>query len=80
MDIILVWVPRSVTEGSLLSNKSQDHLIHDITLADIDSIEYCEVAEERQWRIEPLLHLLEEREAGGLDEEDLEWLDYLCSN
>ena len=70
-------VGRNLRNIMLLVNKSS---IRDITMADIDNIEYREVAEERQWRVEPVQHLLEEREAGGLDKDDLEWLDYLCSN
>ena len=70
-------VGRNLRNIMLLVNKSS---IHDMTLADIDNIDYCKVAEERQWRVKHLQHLLEEREDGGLDEEDMEWLDYLCSN
>ena len=46
----------------------------------IDNIDYCMVAEERQKRIKPVKHLLEERQDEGLDENNMESLDYLCSN
>ena len=61
----------------LLLNKCS---ICDITAADIDNIQYCEVIEDRRWRVEPVQHLLVEREEGGLAEEDLEWLEWLCTN
>ena len=53
----------------LLLNKCS---ICDITAADIDNIQYCEVIEDRRCRVEPV--------QGGLDEEDLEWLEWLCTN
>jgi hypothetical protein len=36
------------------------------------------MAEDEEWRVEMLRHLLEEREGSPLDNEDMEWLDYLC--
>ena len=39
----------------------------DITLAEIDSISYCEVTEERQCRVELVELLLLEREQEGLE-------------
>ena len=54
--------------------------IQDITLAEIDSISYCEVAEERQWRVELVEFFLLEREQEGLDKDDLELLDWLWTD
>ena len=57
------------------SNKSD---IHDIVQSDIESLSYFNMAEDEEWRVEMLRHLLEEREGSPLDNEDMEWLDYLC--
>ena len=51
--------------------------IQDITFAEIDSISYCQVAEERQWRVELVELLLLEREEEGLDKDNLELFDWL---
>ena len=68
---------RNLRNIMLLLNKCS---ICDITAANIDNIQYCEVIEDRRWRVEPVQHLLVEREEGGLEEEDLEWLEWLCTN
>ena len=52
--------------------------IQEITLADIESLIYCKVHQERQWRVELVKLLLLEREKDGLDEDDLDLLDWLC--
>ena len=52
--------------------------ISEIQLSDIESIQYFELAEDEEWRVEMLRHLLEERDKSLLDDEDLEWLNYLC--
>ena len=54
--------------------------IQDITIAELENISYCEVAQERQWRVELVELLLLEREQGGLDKDDLELLDWLCTD
>ena len=52
--------------------------IREIQLSDIENIPYFDLAEDEDWRVEMLRHLLEEREKSPLNEEDLEWLNYLC--
>ena len=52
--------------------------ISEIQLSDIESIQYFELAEDEEWRVKMLRHLLEERDKSLLDDEDLEWLNYLC--
>ena len=49
-----------------------------IQLSDIDDLPYCDLPEDEERRAEMLKPLLEEREQGPLNSEDLEWLDYLC--
>ena len=57
------------------TNKSD---ISQILPSDIESLPYFNLAEDEEWRVEMLRHLLDERERSPLDNEDLEWLDYLC--
>ena len=52
--------------------------INQIQISDIESLPYFDLAEDEEWRLEMLKHLLKEREEGPLSEEDLEWLNYLC--
>jgi hypothetical protein len=52
--------------------------IQEILLTDIENLLYCEVPEERKWRVELVELFLMEREQEGLDEDDLELLDWLC--
>ena len=52
--------------------------INQIQLSDIESLPYFDTAVDEEWRLEMLKHLLEEREKIPHDEEDLEWLNYLC--
>ena len=52
--------------------------ISQIQLSDIDDLPYFDLPEDEEWRAEMLKHLLDMREQGPLDKEDLEWLDYLC--
>ena len=57
------------------TNKSN---IHDIQMSDIDTLSYHQLGQEDEWRIEMVKYLLEKRQEHPLDEEDLEWLDFLC--
>ena len=38
------------------------------------------IPEEREWRIEGIEILLEERELGGLEDPDLKLLEWLCTD
>ena len=52
--------------------------ISDIQVSDADKIPYHDLAEDEDWRTGMILHLLEERREAPLDNEDQEWLAYLC--
>ena len=52
--------------------------IRQIQLSDIDTIPYFDLPEEEEWRLEMLKHLIEERQTTKLNNEDQEWLEYLC--
>ena len=67
---------RNLRNIMLLLNK---HSIDQITVGEIDSTIYCEVAEDRKWRLEIVELLLLEREEGNLDEDDLDLLEWLCT-
>ena len=47
---------------------------------DAHSIIYHSMSEEREWRLEVIEMLLEERELGNLEEPDLELLEWLCTD
>ena len=66
---------RNLRMVMLHTNKSD---ISQIVMSDAKDLPYFDMAEEEEWRIEMLGHLLEERERNPLDDEDEEWLDYLC--
>ena len=68
---------RNLRNIMLLLNKNS---ISEITTADCENIKYFEVALEREWRVELIELLLIERDQGGLDEDDLELLEWLCTN
>ena len=51
-----------------------------VSICDADSIVYHDTPEEREWRIELIETLLEERELNGLEEPDLELLEWLCTD
>ena len=71
---------RSTTGNNLrmLMLNSDRSDICQIQLTDADTLPYHDLPEDEEWRAEMLKHLLEEREQGPLDKEDLEWLNYLC--
>ena len=53
---------------------------NDITVEDVDHFSYCPRPEEDNWKIEMLIQLMEERDRGYLEDEDLEWVNYLCTS
>ena len=71
---------RSTTGQNLraLMQESDKSDISEIQLSDIETLPYFQLADDEEWRTEMLQHLLEERQQGPLDQEDLEWLQYLC--
>ena len=71
---------RSTTGNNLrmLMLHSDRSDICQIQLTDADTLPYHDLPKDEEWRAEMLKHLLEEREQGPLDNEDLEWLNYLC--
>ena len=74
------WDVRSTTGQNLrmlmLETKKCD--ISEVQLSDLETLPYWQLSEDEEWRVGMLQHLLEEREMGPLDNEDLEWLQYLC--
>ena len=52
--------------------------ISELSVSDADKLPYFDLAEDEDWRIGMLQHLLEERREAPLDKEDQEWLDFLC--
>ena len=54
--------------------------IEDIVMVDVDNFSYFPRPKEDEWMLEMTEHLVEERNTGGLDESQLEWLEYLCTS
>jgi hypothetical protein len=54
------------------------HTVTEVEAEDLNSFPYFPRPGEEEWRLEMLQHLLEERKDVGLDESDLEWLEFLC--
>ena len=52
--------------------------ISEVQPSDIDTLPYFQLADDEEWRTEMIKHLLEERQQHPLDNEDLEWLEFLC--
>ena len=52
--------------------------VSEVQLADMERLPYFQLAEDEEWRTEMIKHLLEERTQHPLDNEDLEWLEFLC--
>ena len=61
----------------LLTTKNS---IREVEISDIQNLVYHKVDEERQWRVELVELLLLEREQERLEDEDLEWLEWLCTD
>jgi hypothetical protein len=73
---------RSQTGGNLrkimlLQNKTH---INQISIQEVDCIEYFKLEADDEWKLEFVLQLLEERDSSGLDSEGKEWIEYLCTN
>ena len=60
----------------MLITKKQ--VIEDINIEDINSFPYFPRPYEDEWKLEMLEYLVEERNSGGLDESQVEWLEFLC--
>ena len=71
------------TTGKNLRNimlETSNSRIADIKVEDIDNLEYSKFGEEEEWRVEMLKYLLEERLKHHLNEEEEEWLEFLCTD
>ena len=53
--------------------------IYDLCISDINNLSYHAINEEENWRLEPILQLLEEQDQRKLDDEEYHLLDILCS-
>ena len=60
----------------MLITKKQ--VIEDINIEDINSFPYFPRPDEDEWKLEMLEYLVEEQNSGGLDESQIEWLEFLC--
>ena len=61
----------------LLTQKSS---VEEMVVSDIRNAVYQKVDMERQWQVELIELLLLEREQEGLEDSDLEWLEWLCTH
>ena len=59
------------------TNKST---VQEVDVCDIKNLVYQKVDVEREWRVELVELLLLEREQEGLEDSDLEWLEWLCTD
>ena len=60
----------------LLCQKSE---ISEIEILDLDHIHYFQLDQEEEWRIEMIKYLLNEKSEHPLDNDEKEWLEYLCT-
>ena len=61
----------------LLCNKN---CIDDISMNDIDNFQYFPRPEDDEWKTEMLNQMVDEKDRGYLDEEEINWFNYLCTN
>ena len=52
--------------------------IEDIEIEDTCNFLYFPRPGDDDWKLEMLQHLVEERNTGGLDDSQVEWLEFLC--
>ena len=61
----------------ILTNKCS---IDEIEINDVDKLCYCPLSEDQSWKMEAAKLMIEGREQGTLDDEELEWLELLCTD
>ena len=59
---------------------TQKNSVEEMVVSDIRNAVYQKVDMERQWQVELIELLLLEREQEGLEDCDLEWLEWLCTD
>ena len=59
---------------------TQKNSVEEMVVSDIRNAVYQKVDVERQWQVELIELLLLEREQEGLEDSDLEWLEWLCTD
>ena len=73
---------RSIT-GKNLRNimlETSNSKIEEVDLSHIENLDYFKLGEEEEWRVEMLKYLLQERLEHHLDDEEKEWLVFLCTD
>ena len=59
-------------------NQSGKNALKEMNMTDINRLNYVNINDDDQWKVDMLLGLVEERKYRELDQEEKEWIDYLC--
>ena len=54
--------------------------IREVQVSQIDELKYFKLEDDEVWRIEMIKYLIEERLERLLDDEEEEWLQFLCND
>ena len=54
--------------------------IAEVDLSEINDLKYFKLEDEEEWRIKMIKYFLEERLERHLDDEEEEWLEFLCND
>ena len=54
--------------------------IREVQVSEIDELKYFKLEDDEVWRIEMIKYLIEERLERLLDDEEEEWLQFLCND
>ena len=54
--------------------------IKEVEVSEIDELKYFKLEDDEEWRIEMIKYLIEERLERLLDDEEEEWLQFLCND
>ena len=54
--------------------------IKEVEVSEIDELKYFKLEDDEEWRIEMIKYLIEERLDRLLDDEEEEWLQFLCND
>ena len=57
-----------------------NYRIAEVDLSEINDLKYFKLEDKEEWRIKMIKYFLEESLEQHLDDEEEEWLEFLCNN